>query len=432
MRRVLRVPSRCSGYALHADLVGRTSLVKTWILLAVAFRTLRRTPLRSALTVLGVIIGVAAVIVMVSIGEGAKAQVEATLTGLDTNQLHVAPRMPNTRPSGPPPPLPHGEGLTFADYAAIQREVPGLSAASVQAYLSSGNGVKANGRSIEARVHGIDPAGLSIFYRRLVGGSAFGETDVARASSACVVTESVAKRLFPNSNPIGARLRIGDWPFIIIGIAPDNPLGQSSPQQGDLTVFVPYTSLLRRLDRNAPLVFVLRAADPSELGNIQLAVSNLLERRRGMRKVEFAMSNVQEAVRTYMEGSRTMTLLLGAIGGISLLVGGIGIMNVMLVSVTERTHEIGIRMAVGTQEADILFQFLLESTLLSVLGGVIGIGLGLGAAHIATSLYDWPTRVTSTAVLTAFAFSALVGVGFGFYPAHRAAALDPIEALRAE
>jgi putative ABC transport system permease protein len=404
-----------------------------WIILKVALRSLRRTLLRSSLTALGIIIGVASVIAMVSLGNGAREQIEKQFARLDSNMLlfqALPPRDQWRVDRMMRPRLPPGEGLTVEDYQAIRNEVSGIAAASVQ-MMAAGADIKANGRGAEASVGGVDVGAFEIFPRRILSGSSFGESDVHSVASVCVINETLAKDLFAGRNPVGRIVRVRNVPFVIIGVVSDRDVMDSGgPPSGEL--YMPYTSLIRRLDRTVAPGIVLKAKNPAELVRIESDVRDLLERRRGKRTAEFQASNVAEQVKSFKESTRTMTLLLGAIGGISLLVGGIGIMNIMLVSVTERTREIGIRLAIGTRGRDVLRQFLIEAIILSVLGGTFGIVLGVGIAQLMTHLNDWPTDVTISSVLAAFLCSASIGVFFGWYPARQAARLDPIEALRME
>jgi putative ABC transport system permease protein len=411
-----------------------------WIILKVALRSLRRTLLRSSLTALGIIIGVASVIAMVSIGNGAKAQVEEMLSKLDSNRLtlHAIPPFAEMfNPKGYRAPG-RKEGLTIEDYRAMRAELPILGLSTPQFYSNSGGTVQANGRSSSSRVIGIDTDGFNLYSRVLSSGTSFGDSDVERAASVCLISDFMRQTLFPDKDPIGEPLRISGIPFIIIGVMAD---GEADPYQsmmggggGDTQVYVPYTSLLLRLDRNAEngMSIILKPKLPSQLGRLQEQVNDLMERRRGSRTMNFMTGNMTQAIEAFNESSRTMTLLLAAVGGISLLVGGVGIMNIMLVSVTERTREIGIRLAIGTRGRDVLRQFLIEAVILSLLGGMMGILLGIGVAHAITSFNGWPTEVTLSSIVAAFLCAAGIGIFFGFYPARQAARLDPVEALRSE
>jgi len=405
------------------------------IIVRVALRSLRRTMLRSGLTALGIIVGVAAVIAMVSIGNGARAQVESVFAGLDSNQLIVTAMTPRSQwKLGVPAPLPRGDGLTVEDDIAINREIPGVALTSVQVFASTVTEAKAHGRRSDITVMGLDSGGTALIGGRLVSGTDFGPFDVKGVASVALISEFVSENLFADEDPVGRLIHIQNSPFTIIGVMADRY--RADPAKGlitgDTSVILPYTTLLRRLSPNASMGIVVKADDPTQLGFLQQQVTDLLEKRRGRRKAEFTTGNVAEVVRASQEGSKTMTLLLGAVGGISLLVGGIGIMNIMLVSVTERTREIGIRLAIGTRGRDVLQQFLIEAMILSVIGGTIGVVLGVGAANVITYVNGWPTQVSIESIIGAFLCSAAVGIFFGYYPAREAARLDPIEALRAE
>jgi putative ABC transport system permease protein len=408
------------------------------IILKVALRSLRRTMLRSGLTALGIIVGVAAVIAMVSIGNGASAKVKSALASVDTNLIRMQANIPRhmfNAQNGPANrQLMAREQLTLADYAAVRTEVPGVGLSSVL-LNSSVNGVKANGRRATGMVTGMDVDGIAINRRQVLRGVAFGQSDVGQAASVCLISENLAGKLFAFADPVGARIQLGTTPFTVIGVLKDDTsLGFAGlgDMTGDSSIILPYTSLLRRLNPRAHVSILVKAEDPAQVGVVQQRINDLMEMRRGTRKAEFIAGNAADTVKAFMEGTKAMTLLLGAIGGISLLVGGIGIMNIMLVSVTERTREIGIRLAIGTRGRDVLRQFLIESTILSVLGGAIGILLGVGIAIVITTMNDWPTVITFSSVAGAFLCSAAVGVFFGYYPARQAARLDPIQALRSE
>jgi putative ABC transport system permease protein len=403
------------------------------ITLKVALRNLQRTSLRSALTALGIIIGVAAVVAVVSVGNGARAIVEKTLANIESNQLQVSgdPRRGEWQ-RGRRWGLPPGDGLTISDYQAIRQEIRGIAAATVRVYGVLSRTTSNDGLRINAQ--GVDVNGFRVLARALTLGTGFGENDVRTAASVGVIPQFLAQALFGDADPLGRFVRIADTSFMIVGVMEDDPRyherGPSDP--GDTTVYIPYTSFLRRLDREARVLILLRAEDPAQLGRMQLEVSDLLERRRGSRIADFVTGNVSEVVRRQTDASRTLTILLGSIGGISLVVGGIGIMNIMLVSVTERTREIGIRMALGTRSRDVMVQFVIEAVLLSACGGAVGVLAGVGVAILIAHVSNWPTLITPSSILLAFLCSSVIGVFFGYYPAQRAAELDPIQALRAE
>ncbi len=407
------------------------------LVLHTALRSLRRTPLRSGLTALGIIIGVAAVVAMVSIGNGAKARMETMIAGKDATLIDVSAQMPRSewRP-GQSLEIPPGDGLNIGDYRAIRAEAESVEAASPVVRASSGRAA-ANGRSNGTVVIGLDEDGFALLSRELASGVMFGKADVAQAASVCLISGYLAELLFATREVVGKTVRINDVPFLIIGVIADRRSTTTDPtqanaQRGEAVLITPYTSLLRRLDRNANMSIFLKVQRPEQVERAKEEVLNILESRRGPRKVEFEVGTSVERLEAYAEGSRTMALLLAAIAGISLLVGGIGIMNIMMVSVTERTREIGIRVAIGARARDVLRQFLVEAVLLSLAGGAIGILLGVGAAELITRMNGWPTLVTTGTVLLAFLCSTGTGMFFGYYPARRAAQLDPIVALRAE
>lgn len=408
--------------------------MNTLTVLKVALRCLRRTLVRSALTALGIIVGVGAVIAMVSIGNGARAEVESVFAHLDTNRVGFSASMPRTSwRNGVAPKLPARDGLSVADYDVIRTEIGAIESGTVFATESAASDARANGRRSAVTLIGISTDGLEMAQARLVHGTGFGSSDVLRASAICVVPEFLARSLFGNVSALGRRVQLRDTPFTVVGVFADRFRGDPAQiAQGDTTVFVPYTSLLRRVDPRAVISFAFRAKNPRNLALIQQQVSDLLERRRGTRKAEFIGGSVAQLAQAYRDGSQTMTNLLGAIAAISLVVGGIGVMNIMLVNVTERTREIGIRLSLGTRARDIRRQFLLEATLLSFTGGLAGTFVGIATAKSITYLNDWPTSVTPGSIAMALFISVGVGISFGYYPAKQASRLDPVEALRCD
>ncbi len=412
------------------------------IILRVALRSLRRTLLRSSLTALGIIIGVAAVIALLSIGNGARARVEEQMRGMDRNQVILGARMPRVPGRGddsrkPPPP---GKGLNFADYAAIKDFFENQAVVSLDMYVAGGGRnpvLRANGRSSAALVRGSDAILEQSPQLILHQGSLLTAAHVDAAASVCLITQTIAENLFPGKDAINQILLIEKVPFRVVGILEDQqPTEAMTDGQlfQDIRTYVPYTSVLRRLNRDAGsrMMIVVKPRDPAQLAHVQLRLSDLMESRRGNRKVDFITGNLAQVIKAQQQNSQTMSLLLASIGGISLIVGGVGVMNIMLVSVTERTREIGIRLAIGTRDRDILRQFLIEAVILSVLGGVVGIVLGVVGAKLIAVFGELKTAITLSSVLGAFFCSAAIGIFFGWYPARQAARLDPIEALRAE
>jgi len=394
----------------------------------IALRALRRNKLRSALTALGIIIGVAAVIAMVGIGNGAKAQVEAQVASLGRNIVTVFPGSSSS--GGTRGGWGSSSTLTVEDVDAIRREVPDIVAVSEE--VRDRNQVLAQGLNWNTEIRGAHPDFISIRAWSIATGTMFSEADVRSAAKVCVIGSTVAKQLFPDMDPVGQTLRVRNIPFVVRGVLSNKGFNFWGQDQDD-TVIVPYTTHMRRINRRTTLSnIIVEAATPEAMPRIQENITALLQQRRGGREPDFNVRNQLELAQTATATTRVMTGLLGAIAGVSLLVGGIGIMNIMLVSVTERTREIGIRLAIGAHDRDIRVQFLIEAMVLSSLGGIIGVILGIGISQTLSALNGWPVLVSTNAIFMAVGFSAFVGVLFGFYPAHKAAQLDPIDALRFE
>ena len=397
----------------------------------VAYRALRRNKMRSVLTALGIIIGVAAVIAMVGIGNGAKAQVEAQIASLGENVILIFSG--STTSSG----IRTGWGgagtLKIEDAEAIRREVPGVIGVSEE--VVSTTQVAAGNQNWFTRIFGESADYFDIRQWPLADGAPFTAQDVRGANKVCVIGRTTATQIYGNENPIGQILRIKNVPFTITGVLTPKGLSPQGVDQDDIVV-MPYTSAMKRVIGGTTLRNInVQIGDPGQIAAAQQQIITLLRQRHNIRPGrddDFTVRTQQEIAETATATSRVMTVLLGAIAGVSLLVGGIGIMNIMLVSVTERTREIGVRMAVGARGNDILTQFLIEAVTLSSVGGVIGIICGIGASTLLSTYAHWPTLISIASIAIAFLFSAAVGVFFGFYPARKAAALDPIEALRYE
>ena len=403
-------------------------MLRLYSIAVVALRALRRNLMRSVLTALGIIIGVSCVITMVSIGNGAKSQVEKQISQLGQNVVTVFPGSANT--GG----MRGGWGsmstLTVEEAEAIEREVPGVAAVSPG--FRDRSQIIGNGLNWNTSIQGESPAFIEIRQWPLASGAMFSEQEVKTAAKVCVIGETVRKQLFPETDPIGQSIRIKGQPFKILGVLTTKGVNFFGQDQDDVVV-VPYTSALRRLARRPNLnQITIQAASPDLMDAVKADVTELLRQRRPGREDDFNVRTLDELVQAATATSNTMTQLLSAIAGVSLIVGGIGIMNIMLVSVTERTREIGVRLAVGARGHDIRLQFLAEAVVLSLLGGALGVALGLGASEFLSAKNNWPTLVSGDSVAIALACSAAVGVVFGFYPAHKAAQLDPIEALRYE
>jgi putative ABC transport system permease protein len=394
----------------------------------IALRALRRNKLRSVLTALGIIIGVAAVIAMVSIGNGAKSLVEGQIASLGRNVISVFPGSATT--GGMRGGWGTSSTLTIEDAQAIEREIAG--AVAVSGEVRDRQQVLANGLNWNTSILGESPGYLSIRDWELSSGAMFTAADERSTAKVAVIGQTVVTNLFPDVDPIGQTLRIRNLPFKVVGVLKPKGFNFFGSDQDDV-VIVPLTSAMRRVSRRQNLSGILiQAQTPESISRIQQDITDLLQQRRGGREPDFTVRNQMELAEAATATSRTMTALLGAIAGISLVVGGIGIMNIMLVSVTERTREIGIRLAIGAHDRDVRMQFLIEAMILSILGGVLGVALGIASSEIVSSQLGWPVLVSTSAVVIAVVVSAVIGIVFGFYPAHKAARLDPIDALRFE
>jgi len=397
----------------------------------VAFRALRRNKLRSVLTALGIIIGVAAVIAMVGIGNGAKAEVEAQIASLGQNVILIFSG--STTSSGIRTGWGNAGTLKIEDAEAIRREVPGVVAVSEE--VRSTSQVAAGNQNWLTQVLGESADYLDIRQWQLADGASFTPQDVRSANKVCVIGRTTATQVFGNDDPVGQVLRVKNVPFVVVGVLTAKGLSALGSDQDDV-VIMPYTSAMKRVIGGTTLRNInVQVGDARQLAAAQQQIVSLLRQRHNIRAGkddDFTVRGQQEIADMATAQSKTMTVLLGAIAGVSLIVGGIGIMNIMLVSVTERTREIGVRLAVGAHGRDILTQFLIEAVALSSVGGLIGIAFGVGASKVLSMYQNWPTLISVTSIVLSFLFSAAVGIFFGFYPARKAAALDPIEALRYE
>jgi putative ABC transport system permease protein len=386
--------------------------------------------MRSILTALGIIIGVGAVIAMVSIGNGAKSTVEAQIASLGQNVLLIFSGSFN---QGGARSGAFGAGtLTPDDAEAIARELPNVAGVSPE--VRSGAQVLANGLNWSTTVFGEGADYLSIRQWPLSAGAMFTEQDVKSVGKVAIIGQTIVKQLFPDDDPIGQTIRIRNQPFRVIGVLQAKGLSVQGSDQDDVMI-IPYTSAMKRVTKQTMLRSInVQAATPDTIDDVQADITALLRQRHRTTEQtdDFTVRNQQEIAAAATATSQTLTLLLAAIAGVSLVVGGIGIMNIMLVSVTERTREIGIRMAVGAHGSDVLLQFLIEAVILSSMGGLLGILLGIGSSQIVSKVNNWPVLVSTSSVVVAFVFSAAVGMIFGFLPARKAAQLDPIDALRYE
>ena len=403
-----------------------------WLMtLRIALRALARNKLRAFLTMLGIIIGVGAVIAMVAIGEGAKSTIRSQISALGTNVLII---LPGSNVQGG---VRAGSGnvntLVDADARAITRELRSVAYASPvlrrQEQLVAGN------LNWGTLVQGVAPEFEQIRDWQIEVGRFLHEGDMDSAAKVAVIGQTVARQLFGNDDPLDSVIRIRNIPFRVVGVL----VGKGQTGQGqdqDDTVMIPYTTMQKRLMRITYLQsIVVRAVNAEKVAEAQEQITLLLRQRHRIadgREDDFTVRNLSDIAEAAQSTARVMAVLLGSVAGISLLVGGIGIMNIMLVSVTERTREIGIRMAVGARSKDIMLQFLVEAVVMSGTGGIIGILLGIGSSELLKTWAQWPTLIDPAVVAIAFLFSGAVGVFFGFYPARKAASLDPIDALRYE
>lgn len=400
----------------------------------ISLRALRVNKMRSALTILGIIIGVGAVITMLAVGRGASQKVSEEIASIGSNLLIVLPgtttaggvRMgPGTKPT-----------LTLDDAEAIKRECPAVSAVAPE--LGGIAQTIYENQNWSTGVRGTTPDMLIVRNWALMSGRSFTEQDVKSATKVCLLGQTVVENLFGGIDPIGKVIRINKVPFTVLGVLERKGQSHMGQDQDDV-IYIPVTTAQKRLfgTEFPGMVRIIRVMAKSEV-DIPAAERQITELLRQRHRIgpgqedDFSVRNFAEIMQAAEQSARVMALLLGVIASVSLLVGGIGIMNIMLVSVTERTREIGIRMAVGAKTWDIRLQFLIEALILSLSGGIIGIIIGIAASETLSMLAGWSTIVSPLAILLAFSFSGLVGIFFGFYPAYKASLLNPIDALRYE
>jgi putative ABC transport system permease protein len=400
-------------------------------IIRIALRALARNKMRTILTMLGIIIGVGAVICTVAIGEGASAQVQQQIQALGTNMLVVFSGSVNA--GGVHMGSQATKTLTAEDAHAILRNVPNIVAVSPVVF--SAVQVVAGNQNWFTRVQGASPDLIQIRNWPVVAGSPFTQRDVDVAANVCLIGNTVAQQLFGDQDPVGQTIRVKNLPFRILGLLETKGQSAVGQDQDDILI-MPYTTVQKKIVGITwvQTIFISTSSQQA-MRPAQDAIAALLRQRHHLRPGEdddFMIRSPNEFAQAAAASSLVMTILLGAIASISLLVGGIGIMNIMLVSVTERTREIGVRMAVGATEEDVQRQFLSEAVVLSSIGGLAGILLGVVASALISHLLHWSTFVSPLSVLVAALFSAAVGIFFGYYPARKAARLDPIEALRYE
>ncbi|MBX3227253.1 MAG: ABC transporter permease [Labilithrix sp.] len=405
------------------------------VTILVAFRAVLRNKMRSFLTTLGIIIGVAAVIAMMAIGAGAKAQVEAAFAAMGTNLLIVMPGASNA--GGVSGGFGSQPTLTWDDWTAIKTELPSVKAAAPQ--LRSNQSLIGEEMNWSTQVIGTAPEYFEIRAWQIASGVSFTQQDIDSGAKVVILGQTVVDKLFGRSaNPVGQTVRIAKSPFVVVGVLA--PKGQSpSGQDYDDSAYIPFSTFAQRIQGGlgkylAGSIFV-QATGSSTTQRALADVTALLRERHRLPPSaddDFSIRNLSEVASAQQQGTETMTTLLAAVAAVSLLVGGIGIMNIMLVSVTERTREIGLRMAIGAKPRSILLQFLVEALVLSLAGGMIGVTLGVGTATWLAGKFRWPMQIQVDVITVSVIFSALVGIVFGLYPARKASQLDPIDALRYE
>ncbi|MGC1455650.1 MAG: ABC transporter permease [Nitrospirota bacterium] len=400
----------------------------------ISFRALRVNKMRSALTMLGIIIGVGAVIAMVAVGTGASQQIAAQISSMGSNLLII---LPGATTSGG---ARMGAGtqptLSMNDADAIQKECPAVSdVAPIQNGVAQ---VVYGHLNWSTGIVGTTPGIIIVRDWELTAGRAFTQQDVKSATKVALLGQTVVDNLFGDQNPVGQSIRIKNVPFTVIGVLAKK--GQSAQgQDQDDTIIIPVTTAQKKLfGAQFPgmvRVIIVKAKSAEDLAVAEKQINELLKQRHHIGQKQdndFTVRNLTQIMQAAEQSTKVMTLLLGAIASVSLLVGGIGIMNIMLVSVTERTREIGIRMAIGAKTWDIRLQFIIEALTLSLIGGIIGIIVGVSTSMILSSVSGWPTVVSPLSIVMAFSFSGFIGIFFGFYPAYKASLLNPIDALRYE
>jgi len=402
--------------------------------LKIAARALRVNLMRSFLTMLGIMIGIAAVIIMVAVGSGATKQISDQIATMGSNLLIILPG--STTSGGIHAGMGSQPTLTLDDVKAIRSECPSVLRVAPEqrgtAQLVAGN------MNWSTEIRGTAPDFLLIRDWKIASGRELTDADVDTVQKVCLLGQTVAQNLFGDEDPVGRQVRIKGVPFQVVGLLEAKGRSAQGSDQDDM-VILPVTTAQRKIIGTAfpgtvgPTL--VQAVSADRLSQAEAEITALLDQRHRMsanKERDYTVRNLSEILAVSQQSAKTMSLLLGAVASISLIVGGIGIMNIMLVSVTERTREIGIRMAIGAKERDILLQFLAEAVLLTMLGGLIGIALGVGGAFAISALFGWPTLLSAEAMLLAVVFSSAIGIFFGFYPARKAAGLNPIDALRYE
>jgi len=400
-----------------------------WNAFILALREIRRSALRSFLTTLGIVIGVASVIAMVMLGDATTAYVTNSITKLGSNMLIVRPGQDRHGPQGDAT----AKLFTQDDIIATKREIGGLK--GVAPVASKGVQAVYGNKNYSTSMDGSDNDYFTVKDWVIEKGRTFTPAELQGGKAVCVIGETVRRELFGSQNPINASIRVGNFSLQVIGLLHSKGSSMFGMDQDDLIV-TPIRMFQRRISGNQDVaVILLSAKNASSIENTKTSVTSLIRERRHIHsgdEYDFNVRDLREVIQTLSQTTKMLTLLLGAVAAISLLVGGIGIMNIMLVSVTERTREIGIRLAIGALEREVLLQFLVEAVVLSSLGGVIGMALGIGVGVGINLFFELPFVFNTSIVIIAFMFSTLVGILFGYFPARKAARLNPIDALRHE
>jgi putative ABC transport system permease protein len=408
----------------------RTAAQRLWNITIVGLKAIARNKLRSFLTMLGIVIGVACVIVVVAIGNGASASIQETINSLGSNFIMIFPGATTT--SGAKT-FSGNSTLTIEDADGIKAECPAVAYVSPNARTNAQ--VVAGELNWGTSVYGVGVDWPFIRAWNTADGSFFTDVDVRSASKVCVIGATVAENLFPSSTAVGQIVRIKNVPFKVVGVL-ERKGGNTMGQDQDDQIVAPYTTVMKRLQGTTKLSMIyVGAAGPDQVQEAQKEIDAYLRQRHRIAPnsdADFMMRSQEEIASAGAAQMKTLSTLLLSIAGISLLVGGIGIMNIMLVSVTERTREIGIRMAIGAKGRHVLLQFLFEAVTLSIFGGLIGVALGVGFSSGFAKVAGWPIKVSTSSIFLAFGVAGVVGIFFGFYPARKASRLDPIDALRYE
>lgn len=401
-----------------------------WNAFILALREIRRSAMRSILTTLGIVIGVASVIAMVMLGDATTAYVTNSISKLGTNMLII---IPGQERRGPPSSDLTAKRFSHSDVEALKREVDRIRGAapvgsnSMQAVYGNQN--------YSTTIEGSDNDYFTIKDWVFASGRSFSEAELQGGKAVCVIGETVRRELFGDQDPLGESIRLENFSCEVIGVLESKGAAMFGMDQDDIVV-VPIRMFQRRISGNQDISRIMVSAESSSaIESVKASITALMQERRRVQagaEDDFSIRDMREMVQTLSSTTQMLTILLGAVAAISLLVGGIGIMNIMLVSVTERTREIGIRLAIGALEREVLLQFLVEAIVLSSLGGIIGVVLGIGVGIGISLFFDLPLIFNTFIVIVAFFFSALVGILFGYFPARKAARLNPIDALRHE